>query len=402
MKSSLQNSKSEKIRKLCLGKENPMKSKLLLFAVLALILAASACSPLVATGNPGEQPTSPPTGTFQVSYIGLDGNVWFYPGLGGAPRQITTDAFTDQSNESRGVAYYFPRLSSDGEWVAYRRDFTQVAETGMQYTSGLFLFNLRTNESLQVLKEIPAGFDWKPGTHVLAYGVAVPEGYFGGGENPVDETLARGLQAFDADTSKTQDLVQPERGYALYNPQWSSNGRLLGFDELTYMEGRGKFAYYDFKAERYIAWDETIGNYVFNSNGSQIIYDRLSYVANGTEDVFARPLQGGREQPLTHYDGDTEYALSPALSPSGDWIAYLANMDGTDNQSYTLFIQELDRGEPLALGKFEMALNLEWSSDGEWLVFSTGPWDAQQVVAVNVADRSTIVIGAGTMPGVNR
>ena len=52
--------------------------------------------------------------------------------------------------------------------------------------------------------------------------------------------------------------------------------------------------------------------------------------------------------------------------------------------------------------EFEMVLNLKWSPDGGWLVFSTGPWDAQKVVALNVSDRSTTVRGTGRMPDVNR
>jgi Tol biopolymer transport system component len=206
----------------------------------------------------------------------------------------------------------------------------------------------------------------------------------------------------DADTGKTQDLVHPERGYALYNPQWSPDGQLLGFDELSYMEGRGKFAYYDFEKRTYIPWDEPIGNYVFRKDSSQVIYDRLTYVAQGTEDIFTQPLQGGSEQRLVHYPSATEYAFSPALSPSGDRVAYLASLDGHDSQAYTLLVRKFDGSEATVLGKFEAVLNLAWSPDGSWLVFSAGPWDSQKVMAVNVSDGSSTELGAGTLPDMSR
>jgi Tol biopolymer transport system component len=377
-----------------------MKSKFLLFVALMLLMTTNACSPITAINDSGAQPAR----TFQVAFIGSDGNVWFTSGLGLEPRQITTDAFHSEGNDSpgAGIAYYFPRISGDGEWVAYRRDVTETGEAGLQYTSGLFLHNSKTGKSLPVLDEMPAGFAWKPGTHLLAYGLAVPEGYFGRSEDPIQESLARGLMMFDADTGKTQDLVHPERGYAIYNPQWSPDGQLLGFDELSYMEGRGKFAYYDFEKATYIPWDEPIGNYVFRKDSSEVIYDHLSYVAQGTEDIFTKPLQGGNEQRLVHYPSATEYAFSPALSPSGDRIAYLASLDGPDSQTYRLFVRILDNGEPMFLGKFDAVLNLGWSHDGSWLVFSAGPWDSQKVIAVNVSDGSSTELGEGTLPDISR
>jgi Tol biopolymer transport system component len=196
--------------------------------------------------------------------------------------------------------------------------------------------------------------------------------------------------------------VKPQHGYALYNPQWSPDGKLLGFDEVTYMEGRGKFAYYDFEKGSYVAWDERIGNYVFSPDHSHVIYDRLTYVPQGTEQIFTRPLLDGTEQPLIHFPSQTEYAFWPVLSPSGDQIAYLASLDGSDSQTYMLFVQKFDGSEPTALGKFDGVLNLAWSHDESWLVFSAGPWDAQKVMAVRVADGSTTVLGRGTMSDVSR
>jgi hypothetical protein len=131
-----------------------MRIKFLLFVALMLLMTTNACSPITAITDSGAQPAR----TFQVAFIGSDGNVWFTSGLGLEPRQITTDAFRSEDNDppGAGIAYYFPRISGDGEWVAYRRDVTGTGGAGLQYSSGLFLHNSKTGKSLPVLDEMPA------------------------------------------------------------------------------------------------------------------------------------------------------------------------------------------------------------------------------------------------------
>ena len=55
------------------------------------------------------------------AYIGTDGNLWIADASGGPPRQITSDA---ASIEAGGdvISYYFPKISSDGRYIAARRD----------------------------------------------------------------------------------------------------------------------------------------------------------------------------------------------------------------------------------------------------------------------------------------
>ena len=353
---------------------------------------------VTASFNPRSTPVSPTTGLFQLAYIGQDGNIWFHPGPGFEPQQITTDA--TGGNAGTGTAYFSPQISSDGQWVAYRREVAMSSNSGLQYTFALWVHNLTTSTGHPILEENPAGFAWKPGSHLLAYGLAVPEGYFASGDNPIDSSLARGIMGYNADTGETIELVQPERGYALYSPQWSPDARFLSFEELAYMEGSGLFGYYDFEAGSYVAWEEAIGNYAWSPDGSQIIYDRLTYVATGTEEIFARLLQGWPEQRLTDYVSENEYAFSPALAPGNDRMAYLADFSGPSSQTYSLLLQDLTGGEPALLGTFNTVLNLTWSPNGEWLVFSTGPWESQKLIAVNALDGSTIELGPGTMPRV--
>lgn len=369
-----------------------MKYKFLSFCVLMLIPIISSCSSYVAGTSP-ERENLPESILF--TYIGADGNVWVHGGVVGEAAQITTDATgsLENNNTSESVAYYFPQISNDGEWVAYRRDVGTPGQAGMQYSFGLWAHNLKTGKSSQVLDELPGGFTWRSDTHQLTYAPAVRENYFSG--NPPDASLARSVMSLDADTNETTKLLQPERGYSLAAFQWSSDGRYLGFDELVYIEGRGPFGYYDFETGTYAAWEECIGNYSWND--SQIFYDRLTYVPTGAEEIFSRGLAGGNEQQLTDYEVEYEYAFWPVVSPDGKRIAYLSGTIESDSKTYLLLVQDLAGGEPVSLGSFEAVLNLSWSPDGSQMLFSAGPWDNQKLMAVKGSDGSASVLGQGTM-----
>jgi hypothetical protein len=80
----------------------------------------------------------------------------------------------------------------------------------------------------------------------LAYIPELEGEYFTTRGDKPDSTYAKGIIGFEVDSGETVELVKPERGYALYGPVWSPDGRFLSFNELLYMEGRGPFAYYDF------------------------------------------------------------------------------------------------------------------------------------------------------------
>jgi hypothetical protein len=130
--------------------------------------------------QPGEVTEEPAgSGAAPVAFIGQDGNVWVLEAPGADPRQVTQDAVSGEpgvEQPSETVMYYFLALSSDGQMVAYRRDAGMPVESGMSYESGLWVSDLATGESRQVLDRTPAMFAWKPGTHLLAYGLGVDEG----------------------------------------------------------------------------------------------------------------------------------------------------------------------------------------------------------------------------------
>ena len=342
------------------------------------------------------------TSAMRVVYLGIDGNVWVLDAPGGEARQVTTDAralpMDGSPPDSETIIYYFPTISSDGALVAYRRDAGTPVESGLEFTFGLWVTDLSTGESMQVYDRNPAGFAWKPGTHLLAYGQGVPEEYFAI-RGDIDESLATGLTGIDLDTGESSQLVGPEGGYALYLPAWSPDGRFLSFDELAYYEGRGNFAYYDFDTQEYVAWDEPIGLYDWSPDGEQVTYDRLTYTATGQERIFLRDRQGGEERLFSPEFGQG-YAFYPVFSPQGDRIAYFANLGALDEPFYTLFVQSLADGEPHELGQFESVQSPGWSPDGSRLVFSTGPSGTQVIVAVNVSDGGTTFLVEGSDPEV--
>ena len=86
-----------------------------------LIPILSSCSSYVAGDSSGRE-NLPESILF--TYIGGDGNVWVHAGAVGQAAQITTDATgsPETSTAETSVNYYFPQISGDGEWVAYRRD----------------------------------------------------------------------------------------------------------------------------------------------------------------------------------------------------------------------------------------------------------------------------------------
>jgi Tol biopolymer transport system component len=370
-------------------------------------VAANGVSTTFEWDPAGAQPPSgePPGGNLTIAYVGPDGNIWALDSPDGAARQLTADADAGPMDGSAPttpiISYYFPAISSDGSLVAFRRDLGTPAESSMDFTFGLWVYDLRSGETVQVVDRNPAGFAWKPGTHLLAYGTGVDEGYFPIRGGTPEADLATGLRGFDFDTRETVDLVQPERGLALYTPVWSPDGRFLAFNELTHYEGMGNFGYYDFEAQEYIGWDEPIGLHDWSPDAEQIAYDYLTYTATGTERIFIRPRQGGEEVQVSPDFENSGYAFHPVFSPQGNRIAYLANLEGPDSQNHTLFVQDLAGGEPRQLGNFESAFSLSWTPDGSHLVLSAGPWDSQEIVMVDVDAGTSAILAPGTQPAVS-
>ena len=335
-----------------------------------------------------------------IAYIGSDGNLWVGTLHGMDNRQITMDA----TGLNGGIAsdlmvnYYFPKISSDGRYVAVRRDEGHSIVGGFENTFSLMVYDLETGESVQVTDQTPAGFDWKPGTHLLAYAQPVPDDYFST-RGEVNISLAQSILAYDMDTMISNELVKPEGSFAIYSPNWSPDGRYLAFEEVSTYEGSGYFAYYDFETMTYHTWGEAIGLYDWSADSSQIIYDRMTYTATGEERIYMRPLTGGEEQ-MVSVNLSKGYAFAPAYSPLGDQVAYFVHNGEVDGEVYDLYIQNLSGGDPLVMGEFISVQPMEWSSDGSLLFFGSGPYESQQISAVSVNDGSISLVAQGSFPAV--
>lgn len=334
-----------------------------------------------------------------ITYIGADNNLWLADAAGGPPRQITSDASAVEAG-GEVISYYFPKISYDGRYIAARRDAGVPVSEGVRYQFGLWVYDTETEESRLVYENsdsAPAGFDWKPDSHLLAYGIGAAPNYFMIRGGKPDISLTTGIYGVDMDSGASSYLVPPQNGYTLIQPVWSPNGRFLSFDELVYMEGKGPFAYYDFENQQYIGWDESLGNYDWSPDGSQLVYDRLSYTASGTERIFTRPRENGTEVQVSPIV-DQGYAFYPVYSPDGLNLAYLVNPGGPESYVNTLVVQNLPSGEVRELGSFDSIWYLEWSSDARALVFSAGPYEFQQVYVFDLVNGIATELVQGGQP----
>ena len=125
----------------------------------------------------------------------------------------------------------------------------------------------------------------------------------------------------------------------------------------------------------------------------------MTYTPTGEERIYLRNLTGDNEQMISVNLSDG-YAFAPAYSPLGDQIAYFVNKGGIDSQVYELHIQNLEGGDPLIVGEFISVQPLEWSSDGSFLFFSSGPGESPQISAVSVIDGSISLVAQGSFPSI--
>jgi Tol biopolymer transport system component len=396
---------------------------LLIFLFLAQVACSLTTAPATVSGPPVEvtetesptavpsTPTPPPTPTTQpsptptetpqepagwVAFIGPDSNIWLVDVANREQRQVTEDGVTwDPSKQEHNViAYEDPQWSSDGKLLAYKRQTGTPIESGYQYQYDLMVYELATDQSRPVLlNQQVAGYAWKPGADLIAYGSMIDIQYF----LTNDSQYAHGIWAVDIETGDTNELVAPQGGRPLIWPHWSPDGRFLGFNEVLYMEGSGEFAYYDFVNQQYLAWKDVIGSYSWSPNGEQLAYDRMSYTPQGSERIWLNTRQKDNEQAFSP-KYEQGYAFGPVFSPQGDRIAYLSNMGDLENTQYSLFVVDVNGSEGPSLGTFEQSWGINWSPDGKWLVLNSGPYENRQIMLVSAEDGATTMIAKGSQP----
>lgn len=351
-----------------------------------------------ATTEPEPTSTSVPDPQW-MAFIGSDGNLRLVDRISGETRAVTTDALAMGAGtaDQNSYQYWNPKLSSDGQILAYQREIGVPDGAGYSVTYELWVYQLADGSSRQLaLEQRALGIAWKPGTHWLAYGAAYEDGYFTlRGE--VDSSKAKGIWIVDVDSGENKELVAPTNIYTLRAPQWSPDGRFVSFEEVWGYEGSGYFAFYDLESQEYISFGEAFGIYDWSPDSTTIVHDDMTYTATGTERVYLRPRDAQVSQQLSP-DYELGYAFWPRYDPTGTQVAYFANLGGPENMTFTLFVQPVSGGEPVSLGEFENALYLSWLPDGSGLIMSVGPYESRQVIEVSLADKSMRVLADGDAP----
>lgn len=330
-----------------------------------------------------------------VAYLGTDGNIWLVNAVDGEKKKITSDAATFSSDSAATVVIYqSPRWSSDGLFLAFERQIgTPNPGGGYDFAFALMVYDFDTGETKAVMEgQQTAGFAWRPGTHLLSFALAAQPGYFvtrGG----VDSSLATGISAVDVDTMSPSRLVAPENGFSLVNPVWSPDGMTVSFDELLYMEGRGNFAFYDFAAGRYTAWNKAIGGVSWAPDGSKLLADYLNYMPNYTERVFQINRDGSSEVQLSP-DAENGYAYNPIYSPDGSQIAYV-QVTGMEPDMVNELVLIDAAGVTRPLTRVAQIFDMNWTPDGQSLLIATGMYPDVKTVLVSVTDGSQVELADG-------
>ena len=351
-----------------------------------------------ATVTPVESPQAE-TASNRIAFIGSDGNLWLQETLSGELNQVTQEGVSFMAAGDReSVIFTNPQWSSDGQLVAYQREYRKPVVDGMEYQVSLWVYDLASNQAREVLAdEQTAGYAWRPGTHTIAFAIPIEQDYFNN-QGGVDSSLARGIQAYDVDSGTLSELVAPARGYSLSNPRFSPDGTKIGFEEIIYMEGSGLFAYVDLTTNEYFPWEKALGGFAWSPDGEMVAYDYLTYGPSGTERIYLNDLRNSSERALSPVIV-SGYAYSPRFSPQGDRVAYIAEeFSAEGNSRYKILIQGLDETLPRELGLFDQPGYLSWSPDGEWLLLTVGNYDQSQMIMVNVADGSVKPLEQGIQP----
>lgn len=333
-----------------------------------------------------------------IAYIGLDGNVQLLDANSAEQISVTDNGRSamDFPQPDHYFLYSDPAWSSDGTLLAYKQTENTQLSDRQDYMFSFMVYNLATGETKELVssKEL-SDFAWRPGTHLLAYTLMTDPGYFTA-RAQVNSDLAKGIMAVDADTGETMELVKPQ-GYSLIQVQWSPDGQFASFYEIIYMEGKGNFAYYDFESWEYSGWDRAIGNHDWSPDDETLVYDDVTYVATGEEQIYLNDRYDEGETIFA--EGDSSYyASNPLFSPDGETVLYKETDATSDNNLSNLLVKEVGGGKAESILEDTSIYNILWSPDGEYALVVMGPYEHPTLLEVNVYDYSTRELGNGWSP----
>ncbi len=394
------------------------------FVSLIALIALAGCSPLIvgspsdsmptpmvevstpepiATDQPTEAPTSEATAAPEklLAYVNYEGNLVLKSLPTGEEVQLTSDATGEMVVDGVGMIRYNQLAwSSDGTLLAFQREEGKQISEGLDFSFFLQVYDVQSGQVKTLLEDVmTAGFAWQPGTHQIAYALSTEPGYFAA-RGSVDSAMAKGIWTVDADSGATAEQVKPERGFQLVNPQWSPNGQVVGFEEIEFMEGRGKWGYFDLGEGVYRALDQQLGNYDWMPDGSGVVFDTMVYIASGMERIWKANRDGSGALRISPHYGEG-YSFLPTLSPSGEQVAYYSEFGDVNEPSMLetrLYVQPLEEVEPRELAELEQVYNLAWSSDGANLILSHGEYNAQVIVQVHLAEGTVTELASGSWP----
>jgi len=355
------------------------------------------------------EPTPIPTGepktlNSMLAYVGSDGNLHLKDLLSGEDTALTKDAAQLAAGAEEEVSYSSLAWSSDGLLLAYQRLNARLIAAGVEYHFSLWVYDPAAATHTEVLSDVQtAGFAWRPGTHVLTFANTVREGYFTE-RAAVDAALAAGIWGVDVDAAGAPfEMVPPAGGYTVVAPHWSTDGRIVAFDEIFGMEGTGNFAFYDMETAEYTRREQQVGGYDLASDGSWLVFDTLTYIPGGMERIWRVNLDWTGALRISPHYGEG-YAFFPRLSPDDSQVAYLkgTGLPGeTSMDEYEIFVQPVvETTDPPSLGRVLSPMTLEWMPDGQSLILTVSAPSDPEIIAVRLSDARVDKLADGTYPAV--
>jgi len=367
----------------------------------------------IVTEEPGEepvvddQPIPVETGDYQsggfyqnwIAFQDENMNIALVNPVTGEIKQVTTNGSSVISTVEGGQTIQFsqPAWSSDGELLAFKQELLTREPERLDTVMNIWVYEPATQTSWMVVEDgLLSGFSWRPGSHTISYTVFVEPGYFVA-RGQVDASLAHGIMQVDVKSGEISELVAPQ-GFSLVQPRWSPDGSLISFDEVTLMEGRGNFAWYDFNTNTYHSWEKAIGSYDWSPVGS-LAYDYLTYIPGGSERIMLNDRMNTSEVLFSSVVKDGSFAFSPRFSPSGAQIAYLVGIGSLDQvTSYQLMVQAVDSEEPKMVLEGEQIETFAWSGDGSFVAAALGFYGSADIVVIDVLNGTVTEVAKGWSP----